>query len=57
VTTRPGYRDLPRGGWGKPPALLTPRGRFVAYAVMFLLAGALGACAPLWDAMPWAVTP
>jgi hypothetical protein len=25
--------------------------------VLFVGAFALGACAPLWDAMPWAVTP
>jgi hypothetical protein len=36
---------------------LTDRGRAVLLAGWFLLAFLLGAYAPLWDAMPWAVHP
>lgn len=41
---------MKRGGHGEP--------RFTGWliALLFLLSWGLGACAPLWDAMPWAVT-
>lgn len=35
---------------------LTRRGWVVVYVVAGAAAFALGACEPLWDAMPWAVT-
>ena len=36
---------------------LTRRGYVAAYVVAFVCSAALGACSPLWDAVPWAVTP
>lgn len=36
---------------------LTARGRALAWALLVIASFALGAYAPLWDAMPWAATP
>lgn len=36
---------------------LTDRGRVVLWMVALTLAAGLGMYAPLWDSLPWAVTP
>lgn len=36
---------------------LTRRGRVLLYVAVFTVAAAVGACDPLWRAVPWAVTP
>lgn len=49
--------------WGRDPyavrrpVRLTRRGRTLVYVVVFTAAAAVGACDPLWRAVPWSVYP